>query len=70
MERVSVTLTFHPPNKRRRDQDGMLAALKASLDGVSDGLMVDDHLFDLTPNFREPVKGGKVVVEITTARGN
>jgi crossover junction endodeoxyribonuclease RusA len=44
--RIPVAITFHPPDKRRRDTDGMLSALKSSLDGVADALQVDDSLFD------------------------
>jgi crossover junction endodeoxyribonuclease RusA len=62
--RIPVAITFHPPDKRRRDTDGMLSALKSSLDGVADALQVDDSLFDLSLTVREPVKGGEVVVTV------
>jgi crossover junction endodeoxyribonuclease RusA len=62
--RIPVAITFHPPDKRRRDTDGMLSALKSSLDGVADALGVDDNLFDLSLTVGEPVKGGEVVVTV------
>lgn len=44
---AEVTFTF--PNHRRRDQDNVLAALKAAWDGCVDaGLLADDKL----PDFR------------------
>ena len=44
---AEVTFTF--PNRRRRDQDNALAALKACWDGLVDaGLLADDKL----PGFR------------------
>lgn len=64
---IPVQLIFHPPTRRNRDEDNLVAACKALLDGVADGLMVDDKCFRLArPRVLEPVKGGKVVVEITT----
>jgi crossover junction endodeoxyribonuclease RusA len=64
IKRVPISLTFRPPDRRRRDMDGMLSACKSSLDGVADALMVNDHLFDLSMKLGEPTKGGQVIVEI------
>src|SRR5688572_8133740 len=36
--RVPVVMTFHPPDRRRRDADGMMSSMKSSLDGISDCL--------------------------------
>jgi len=63
-----LRVTFHQPDKRRRDDDGMIAAFKAGRDGVADALGVDDLGF--RPEYRfadEPVKWGKVVVTIGDA---
>lgn len=66
--RIPVSLTFHPPDKRHRDQDGMISACKSYLDGIADGLMVNDRLFNLSAMyFLEPVKGGKVIVTVQPA---
>lgn len=62
---LPVVVTFHVPDKRRRDSDNLLASLKADLDGVSQALGVDDQLFDpMTLRRGEPVKGGRVVLEV------
>lgn len=67
-DRYSVSLTFYPPDRRRRDTDNMVASLKAYLDGISDALRVDDSRFDLEkPVVTEPVKGGAVLVELRPA---
>jgi crossover junction endodeoxyribonuclease RusA len=57
-----VSITFYPPDRRRRDDDGMIAAFKAGRDGVADALGVDDHTFRPSYNFAEPVKHGRVVI--------
>lgn len=62
---ISVSLTFCPPNKRRRDLDNMIASAKSLLDGVATALAVDDSRFALTCRKGKVVKGGKVIVEIT-----
>lgn len=60
-----LTLTFCPPDKRRRDQHNMPTAMKAGLDGLADALGVDDYNFRVTYAWGEPVKGGAVLVEVT-----
>jgi crossover junction endodeoxyribonuclease RusA len=59
-----TAITFFPPDRRRRDDDGMIGAFKAGRDGVADALGCDDHTFRPTYGFGEPVKGGIVRVEI------
>lgn len=63
---VTMTVTFCPPDNRRRDFDNAFASAKALFDGLSDALGVDDRLFvmSLGRGFAEPVKGGAVLVEI------
>lgn len=62
---LALTLTFCAPDRRRRDLDNLLAALKADFDGVAQALGVDDQLFEpLTLRRGDPVKGGCVVVEV------
>ena len=62
---LALTLTFCAPDRRRRDLDNLLAALKADFDGVAQALGVDDQLFEpLTLRRGEPVKGGAVVLEV------
>lgn len=62
---LPLVVTFHAPDKRRRDLDNLLASLKADFDGVSQALGVDDQLFDpVTLRRGDVVKGGCVVVEV------
>jgi crossover junction endodeoxyribonuclease RusA len=53
-----------PPDRRRRDIDNML---KAPLDAMQHaGVIEDDSLIDDLHIIRqEPIKGGRLVVEIT-----
>lgn len=44
---ITVTYTFHPADKRRRDLDNLIASTKASTDGISQALGVDDSTFKL-----------------------
>lgn len=61
---VMVSVTFNPPDRRRRDLDGMFSASKAAFDGIADALAVDDYRFAFTIRRAEPVKGGAVLVAI------
>lgn len=61
---VMLSVTFNPPDKRRRDLDGMFASAKSGLDGIADALAVNDYRFAFTIRRAEPVKGGKVVVTL------
>lgn len=67
-EQIFVRLSFHPPTRREHDADNLIAAMKSGLDGIADGIGVDDALFRLLPiTVCDPVKGGRVIV--TLARG-
>lgn len=66
-ERLSVGVTFNPPDERRRDTDNMLASIKPYLDGIVDVVGVDDSRWAISLQRSEPVKGGRVVVEIEVA---
>ena len=60
---VAVTLTFYPPDNRRRDRDNLLSNCKAYLDGIADALKVNDSRF--VPTIRMSDKtGGYVEVEV------
>ena len=61
---LHVRLTFHPPDNRRRDLDNLHAACKAGIDGFSQAIGIDDHLFSYTLRFGDPVKGGAVYLEV------
>ena len=62
-----LSITFNPPDKRRRDLDGMLSSFKWGIDAIASVLCVDDYVFSLSLKRGEPVKGGRVVVEIGEA---
>lgn len=64
--RLHLWWDFYPPNRRKRDDDGLLASMKAARDGIADALGVDDSRFVSHPYLKEEVrKGGQVVVRIT-----
>ena len=64
--RVHAIITFHPPDKRRRDLDNMLASFKSGIDGIVDVIGVDDSDWTITISKSLPVIGGKVVVELVS----
>lgn len=66
-EPIPVSITFHPPNKIRRDMDGMHSAIKPMLDGVADAMGVDDSQFRPRLDIGDVVKGGAVVLAIIGA---
>jgi crossover junction endodeoxyribonuclease RusA len=59
-ERIAARITFFPPDRRRRDMDNMLAAIKAGIDQVAQHIGVDDSKWTMTlavsPETRE--RGG------------
>ena len=63
---IAMRVTFHAPDKRRRDRTNAEAAMKAAFDGIADALGVDDVRFEPTYAWGDPVKGGAVVVTIAS----
>jgi crossover junction endodeoxyribonuclease RusA len=64
--KLHVWIDFYPPDRRRRDDDGLLASMKAARDGIADALKVDDNRFVSHPQLMDEVRpGGQVVVRIT-----
>lgn len=62
---LAVEIEFCEPNKAKRDLDGMLSAIKPTLDGMADALEVDDKQFNpITLRRGERCKGGKVIVSV------
>lgn len=61
---IALRFDFYPPDKRRRDLDNMLAAIKAGVDGIADAMGVDDQRFGFWLSREAPVKGGKIVVSV------
>ena len=62
-QRLHLTITFFPPNRRAHDLDNCLARLKSGLDGLADVLGVDDKHWTLTIAKADEV-GGMVKVEV------
>ena len=62
---VPLTITFVQPDRRARDRDNLLAALKPALDGVANALGINDSEFEPITIKREyGGKPGSVRVEI------
>jgi len=59
-----MAYTFCPPDKRARDLDNVLAAMKAGNDGLVDAMGIDDSRWGLSVQWGEVVKGGEVRVTV------
>lgn len=69
--RLHLWIDFYPPDKRRRDDDGLLTCAKPARDGIADALGIDDVRFVSHPFVRDEVrKGGEVVLWLTNDGGN
>ena len=62
---ISYQVTFYPPDHRHRDDDSMIAMLKAARDGIADALGVNDRRFKPHYFFEEPCKPGRVEVVLS-----
>lgn len=61
---VLLSITFHPPDRRKRDLDNMLASIKSGLDGLADAIKVNDHRFAILIRRGEPIKHGLVAIKV------
>lgn len=67
---IPLTIVFIQPDRRARDRDNLLAALKPSLDGVADAMGVNDSQFEPVTIRREyGAKPGSVRIEIGGSHG-
>ncbi len=65
---VELTLTFHPPDRRRRDLDNLYSTFKAYQDGIFQTLGVDDSIIERVILQRgNIIPGGQVFVDIREA---
>jgi len=56
---------FYPPSKRRYDIDGLLSNIKAGIDGIADGLGINDYAFrSASIEIGDVMKGGGVKIII------
>ena len=62
---LDLWLTFNPPDRRKRDDDNLVAMFKGYRDGIAGALNIDDSRFRLHVQRGEPTKGGEVVAVIT-----
>ncbi len=62
---IRIIMAFYPPD-RRGDRINFPIRAKPLFDGIADALGVNDNRFLPRYIFGEPVKGGRVVVEICT----
>jgi crossover junction endodeoxyribonuclease RusA len=62
LSEAHVEVTFYPPDKRRRDVDGMFSSIKSHLDGIANAMDVDDAGWTFTLRRGDPVKGGAVLL--------
>ncbi len=62
---ISLTITFVPPNRRKRDLDNAIASMKAGFDGLADAMGVDDSRFTWAqpPRLADEI-GGFVRIEV------
>lgn len=61
---IPLKVTFYPPDRRHRDDDGMVSSFKAARDGLADALHINDRRFRPEYHFAEPEKPGRIEVEI------
>lgn len=62
---VPLSILFVAPDRRGRDRDNLLAALKPSLDGMADALGINDSQFEpLTISREFGTKPGSVILTI------
>ena len=69
LSRWGLHFDFYPPDARKRDEDGMIGAMKAAQDGISQALVVDDSLFRITHTVHPPRRPDGAVVVTVTAPG-
>ena len=64
--RLHLWIDFYPPDRRRRDDDGLLASIKPHRDGIADAMGIDDARFVSHPWIKDEIrKGGEVRIRIT-----
>lgn len=69
--RLHLWIDFYPPDRRRRDDDGLLASMKAARDGIADALGIDDARFVSHPFVKDETrKSGEVRIRITGGPAN
>lgn len=62
--KIALTVRFYPPDRRLRDDDGMVGQFKHYRDGIADALGIDDRRFAPHYHFEDAVKPGRVEVSL------
>lgn len=62
--KVLFSMTFYPPDSRRRDDDNLVAAFKSGRDGIAEAIGADDYRFSVYIDIGPKIRGGKVEVDI------
>jgi len=69
--RVAITAEYRPPDRRRRDPDNIMPAVKYAIDGITAaGIIPDDsaaYVAGVTCTIGEPCPRGQLVLHITEA---
>ena len=64
--RLHLWIDFYPPDRRHRDDDGLLTSIKPHRDGIADAMAINDSRFVSHPYIRDEVrKGGVVEIRIS-----
>jgi hypothetical protein len=64
--KVRLEISAYPPDRRRFDNDNLVASLKAAIDGIAEFLGVDDSKFEIGGVEKGgPIEHGQVVIGIT-----
>ncbi len=63
-ELIPLTINFVQTDNRKRDLDNLLAASKASIDGIAKGLGIDDRLFEPITLMRSKDTESKMIVKL------
>lgn len=63
-KKYTVSMVFCQPDKRARDLDNLVAAMKSALDGMCRALGINDKNIRPIPDWGPVVEGGKVEVVI------
>lgn len=64
-ETISVRYAIYPPDRRARDQDNIIASLKAYADGIAQAIGIDDSKWNISIAPRGAVeRNGMIKVEL------
>lgn len=64
-DRITVRVSFYPPNRHHYDTDGLVSRMKAGFDAISLAIGIDDSKWNLELAPRGPIeKNGMVKIEL------